>query len=242
MYMSRLFPKNVDPSGRISASAFVRTLQSRLFTGTAHKVADQRHTRPPIPVPPRFVDAKIKTLTIRARAAALGTFAGLAASPTAAASTRKNPGEGGAGSSAKRAGILELLSVFKGRSRVLGEEGSGAGRFGEGEGSESLAELRRLREYGQRHKIGINLVEKLMHMFKMYDSDHSGFIDKNEFRKLLMHVLKVNDVDESDLDRAWRDYGGGVNAADLMSLDDFIEWYKGEQGRNKNVVAVGRTR
>jgi hypothetical protein len=75
--------------------------------------------------------------------------------------------------------------------------------------SSTLMELRTLREFSERHGLSMTVVEKIFYMFKIYDSDQSGYIDKGEFMKLLMHVLKIAEVDESDLDRAWRDHGRG---------------------------------
>jgi Ca2+-binding EF-hand superfamily protein len=232
-YMAHLFPKNVDPSGKISAAAFVRTLQSRLWSGTVHAVSDQKHTRPVISVPEKFVDAKKKyfsdKIKVKVAMNKAEVDAGRGVQKVVVVSRARQP------DTAESAGILELLSIFKGRATDV-KTATGAWNQ---DVSSTLMELRTLREFSERHGLSMTVVEKIFSMFKIYDSDQSGYIDRGEFRKLLMHVLKVAEVDESDLDRAWRDHGRGGGEA-LMSLDDFFDWYKDEMGRVKNCVAVSR--
>lgn len=85
---------------------------------------------------------------------------------------------------------------------------------------------RRLREVARSYGLTIPEVENIKKEFDRFDLDSSGLIDRDEFKKCLVALLKgkdISDMPQNRLDRYWREID--VDQSGTVSLDEFLVWY-----------------
>jgi Ca2+-binding EF-hand superfamily protein len=85
---------------------------------------------------------------------------------------------------------------------------------------------KRIRELAREHGLPIVEVEDTCKIFERFDEDRSGVIEKSEFKRLLVALLKgksLSDMPEKRLDRYWNEID--VDQSGTVTLDEFVLWY-----------------
>jgi hypothetical protein len=67
-----------------------------------------------------------------------------------------------------------------------------------------------------------NPVEKLRLVFRMYDYNHSGDIDRNEIERILKSIASVSDEIDYDMIMHWDKNGNGK-----LTEDEFVDFIMG---------------
>ncbi|KAF4675238.1 hypothetical protein FOL47_008077 [Perkinsus chesapeaki] len=212
----------------ITASHFVQLFKSRLWNRCGLNLADRRHQRPPIPVPPRRITAREK---YREYCAEIRQFdheerllAHLNIKPPPPLEAIESHG--------RRNTIEEESKILS--ATEAAQPNSGAQEYSkpkvkitvEGENLNTAPIVRMIRRLAAKHHISLGEMEHIHNEFAKYDADQSGTISKEEFLALLKKVLRVSGdgVDEARLDRAWQNVRS--KRKEEASLEDFTIWYK----------------
>lgn len=87
-------------------------------------------------------------------------------------------------------------------------------------------EERHLRQLARENGIRLPDVERIKANFEAFDTDRSGLIDEEEFRQILLKLMRIKnpaDISAQKFRRYWRevdcDLSGSVN------FDEFLLWY-----------------
>jgi len=87
-------------------------------------------------------------------------------------------------------------------------------------------EDRHVRKLAREHGLTLIHVEQLMVEFRKFDLDGSGFIEWEEFLKVLCNLLEVKeatDISEAKVRRYWTE--ADADSAGRLSFSDFVKWY-----------------
>jgi len=128
-------------------------------------------------------------------------------------------------------------TVMQEVERLAGDDGEGVVRFEEFlEWSRNVAftvhtrqltqEQQMLREYARMHDLDIPYLERVMGVFKRFDTDSSGFIEKEEFKNLVMTLMNSKDKYDMPKDRLirfWKE--ADTNKDGSISFVEFLLWY-----------------
>jgi Ca2+-binding EF-hand superfamily protein len=85
---------------------------------------------------------------------------------------------------------------------------------------------RRLRHIARELGIALTVVERIRAVYDKFDTNHSGWIDREEFSKVMTTLLKVKTTDgisTKALDRYWHEVD--VNFSGNVDFEEFLHWY-----------------
>jgi Ca2+-binding EF-hand superfamily protein len=81
-----------------------------------------------------------------------------------------------------------------------------------------------------------NPVEKLRLVFRMYDYNHSGDIDRNEIERILKSIASVSDEIDYDMIMHWDKNGNGK-----LTEDEFVDFIMGNPTLKKYFIDLIKT-
>jgi Ca2+-binding EF-hand superfamily protein len=214
-YTKRLFPKAGNTTlPTLTAPDFIRLMHSRLWTLQTFRLEEPRKLRPQIVPPERMLDAKLKYLKAMDEDY-------LMFKTERELDKLRNPDRKFSGFRVKgldsQSGVF-LKDVVGGfvkqiekqkTQEILGAE-YGTAKHG-----------RMLKSLSETFDLRVDTLEMLLTQFRAYDTDGSGALEKQEFKKAVAAVLDDPSVTEKDLERAWT----GSNLNEEAQLDTFIMWY-----------------
>lgn len=85
---------------------------------------------------------------------------------------------------------------------------------------------RQVRELARKRGIAILDVERVRAVFDKYDTDKSGYIDKDEFKSVICNCMNVKDpsqVSQNMLNRYWKEADTGNDGE--IDMPEFLSWY-----------------
>lgn len=85
---------------------------------------------------------------------------------------------------------------------------------------------RRLRQVARDNDLVLLDVERIKVVFDQFDADGSGYIDEEEFKHVLIMLMKVKnpaDVSEKKLKRYWREIDS--DSSGEVNFEEFVLWY-----------------
>lgn len=127
-----------------------------------------------------------------------------------------------------------------GRSPIILSESTGLWFDGAAHLTE---EEKSLRDLARRKGMDVVEVEKIAKDFHSFDTDRSGEIEKDEFKDLVMHTMKVRDqydLPDRRLEEFWRNVD--TDGSGTISLEEFVTFMRDFFGRGKTHVLSPRER
>jgi len=85
---------------------------------------------------------------------------------------------------------------------------------------------RHIRQLAREHGLFLGDIEKIRKTFDQFDENGSGFIDRLEFKEVMLVLMKVQnpqDLSDKMLDRYWHEVDNNFSGS--VSFEEFLMWF-----------------